>query len=85
MGEIDLLAWEGRTLVIVEVKYRFKQRGWPLSRVQAGRLRRAAQWLITRQKLAQGIRIDLIEVNRGYLPFLPTLNHLRAAVTMEAE
>lgn len=83
MGEVDLLAWDGRTLVIVEVKYRSRQRGWPLSRVQASRLRRAAQWLAGNKNLARGIRIDLIEVNRGFLPFFPTLSHLKAAVTME--
>jgi len=82
-GEIDLLAWQGEVLVIVEVKYRTTKSRWPLDLRQSQRLRRAALWIAANRQLVGGVRIDLIEVNPGRIPFFPLLDHLEAAVVAD--
>ena len=66
--------------MIVEVKYRSRKRSWPLGRLQAGRLRKAAQWLSIYRRADAGIRIDLIEVHRFRKVLFPRVSHLKAAV-----
>ncbi len=83
LGEIDLLAWQGEVLVIVEVKYRTTKSRWPLDLRQSQRLRRAALWIAANRQLVGGVRIDLIEVNPGRIPFFPLLDHLEAAVVAD--
>ena len=78
LGEIDLLAWQGEVLVIVEVKYRTTKSRWPLDLRQSQRLRRAALWIAANRQLIGGVRIDLVEVNPGRIPFFPLLDHLEA-------
>ncbi|WP_375405565.1 YraN family protein [uncultured Amnibacterium sp.] len=83
-GEIDIVAMDGRELVIVEVKTRSSRRyGDPLEGVDAPKLTRlcvlAGAWRRAHRGVrSQGTRIDLIGVlmprREG-----PTFDHLRAA------
>lgn len=66
-GEIDIVAADGRVLVICEVKTRSGVRfGTPLesvTRQKASRLRRlAVRWVLTRNVIYEDIRIDVIGV-----------------------
>ncbi|HIG05467.1 MAG TPA: YraN family protein [Planctomycetes bacterium] len=79
--EIDLLAVEGKTLVLVEVKFRRQRpQSRPLSHRQADRLRRGALWLNARRSGHDGVRIDLVEVYPGGGWPIWRIEHLRAAV-----
>ncbi len=79
--EIDLLAVEGKTLVLVEVKFRRQRpQSRPLSHRQADRLRRGALWLKARRSGHDGVRIDLVEVHPGRWWPIWRIEHLRAAV-----
>ncbi len=69
--ELDLVAWEGRTLAVVEVKTRRGGLGRPLERVdeeKRRRLRRAASrmWAVEsrRRRIPPGssLRLDVVEV-----------------------
>jgi putative endonuclease len=69
-GEIDIVAADGRVLVVCEVKTRSGVRyGTPLeaiTRPKARRLRRlAALWLVTQSVLFDEIRIDVVGVLRN--------------------
>jgi putative endonuclease len=68
-GEIDIVAADGRALVICEVKTRSDVRfGTPLeaiTRRKAWRLRRlAALWLVTQHVMFDEVRIDVVGVLR---------------------
>jgi putative endonuclease len=68
-GEIDIVAADGRALVICEVKTRSDVRfGTPLeaiTRQKAWRLRRlAALWLVTQHVMFDEVRIDVVGVLR---------------------
>lgn len=83
LGEIDLVARDGTTLVVCEVKTRSALGyGAPVEAVtyrKAGRLRRlAARWLAEHAGHARDIRIDVIGVlvRRGHEP---VIDHIRAA------
>jgi putative endonuclease len=80
-GEIDIVAAEGRVLVICEVKTRSDVRfGTPLeaiTRQKAWRLRRlAALWLVTQQVIFDEVRIDVVGVLRT-APGQFTIEHVR--------
>jgi putative endonuclease len=80
-GEIDIVAVDGRTLVICEVKTRSGVRfGTPLesiTRQKAWRLRRlAAQWARTHAALYDEIRIDVVGVLRT-APGQFSVDHVR--------
>lgn len=83
LGEIDLVARAGTTLVVCEVKTRSALGyGTPVEAVtyrKAGRLRRlAARWLAEHGARARDIRIDVIGVlvrNDSE----PVIDHIRAA------
>jgi putative endonuclease len=69
-GEIDIVAKDGETVVVCEVKTRSGEAfGDPVeavTRAKAARLRRlAALWLSTRGVRAQEIRVDVVGVHRG--------------------
>jgi putative endonuclease len=69
IGEIDIVARDGNTLVVCEVKTRSSTRfGEPLEGVtprKAARLRRlAARWLLDRAVRPADVRIDLVGVLR---------------------
>ena len=66
-AEIDLLFEDGRGLVVVEVKYRSRVFGDPISSVQVDRLQRAAHWLNSRMRNenCRGVRVDLILLRRN--------------------
>jgi putative endonuclease len=80
-GELDLVAREGPTLVICEVKTRTSDRsGTPhqaLTERKLARLRRlAAAWMATHAASPAGVRIDLVAVlvpPRG----APVVDHVR--------
>ncbi len=66
-GEIDIVAADGRVLVICEVKTRSGVRfGTPLesiTRQKASRLRRlAVRWVVTHNVIYEDIRVDVIGV-----------------------
>ncbi len=71
-AEIDLLCRRGRTLVLVEVKYRGERSVSvedALSRAQLDRLRRASGDL-ARQPWVRAVRIDLVIVSSGSVRIL---------------
>ncbi len=66
-GEIDVIARDGQTLVIVEVKTRSSlQFGHPAQAVTAAKLARlrrlAAQWLSEQEEWISDVRIDVVAV-----------------------
>lgn len=68
-GELDLVAYEGATLVFVEVKAR-SSRGWGLpeeavSRVKQGRIARTALEYMRAHKLSCPARFDVAAVEGG--------------------
>ena len=84
VGEIDIVARDGETLVICEVKTRRTRLfGDPLEAVtseKAARLRRlAARWVVEHEVRPREIRIDLVGiVLEGESP---QIDHVRAAVS----
>lgn len=67
LGELDIVAYDGRTLVVVEVKTRTSDRfGSPAEAVtplKAARLRRlSAQWLREHDDRPLDVRIDVVGV-----------------------
>jgi putative endonuclease len=80
-GEIDIVAADGRVLVICEVKTRSDVRfGTPLeaiTRQKAWRLRRlAALWLATQHVMFDEVRIDVVGVLRS-APGQFSIEHVR--------
>jgi putative endonuclease len=80
-GEIDIVAADGRSLVICEVKTRSDTRyGTPIeavSRRKHARLRRLAiRWVVSQGLLFDEIRIDLVGVLRSASGEL-TIEHVR--------
>ncbi len=80
VGEIDLLAWEGRTLCVVEVRSASSgQWGGPLGSVTSRKrehLIRAARWYLARcRQMPSEIRFDVvgIEWRAGGAPRLALL------------
>ena len=70
-GEVDLAAWKGGELVIVEVKARktFDSGAYAVTPNAQQRIARAAQVLAGRWRLnAAPIRFDFIVVGAGWLP-----------------
>lgn len=81
LGEIDIVAAEGRVLVICEVKTRSDVRfGTPLEAItkqKAWRLRRlAALWLVTQHVIYDEVRIDVVGVLRT-APGQFSIQHVR--------
>jgi putative endonuclease len=67
LGEVDIIAWDGDTLVFCEVKTRRSDRfGTPAEAVVAAKARRlrrlAAHWLHTNEVHPRDVRFDVIEV-----------------------
>lgn len=83
-GEIDIVARDGRTLVVCEVKTRRSQAYGPpaeaVTRAKAARLRRLAmRWVDEHAVRPDAIRIDVVAVLRG--PRGPAaVEHLRGVV-----
>ncbi|MHA7207637.1 YraN family protein [Arthrobacter sp. MDT1-65] len=83
-GEIDLVAVDGSTLVIVEVKTRSSDDfGQPLEAITAGKLERlyllASKWARAHDLRFSGIRIDAVGVlddGSG----APRIEHVRAVI-----
>lgn len=76
-GEVDVAAWKGGVLVIVEVKARasYAAGAFAITPQAQQRIARAAQVLAGRWRLQSApIRFDLIVVGAGWLP-----KHERAA------
>lgn len=66
-GELDLVALDGRTLVVVEVKTRsgggFGHPAEAVTPLKLARLRRlAGQWLAEHDVRADGVRVDVVAV-----------------------
>lgn len=83
-GEIDLVAVEGSTLVIVEVKTRSSDNfGQPLEAITAGKLERlyllASKWARAHNLRFSGFRIDAVGVlDNG--SGAPSIEHVRAVI-----
>ncbi len=76
-GEVDVAAWKGGVLVIVEVKARntYDAGAYAVTAMAQRRIARAAQALAGRWRLHDApIRFDLVVVGSGMLP-----RHQRAA------
>lgn len=70
-GEVDIAAWKGGVLVIVEVKARdtFDAGAYAVTPMAQQRIARAAQTLAGRWRLTLApIRFDLVVVGSGLLP-----------------
>jgi putative endonuclease len=86
-GELDIVAWDGETLVFCEVKTRQSTaaRADPLESVRHGKRtqvrRMAAQWLVQRRERphAQELRFDAIGVTLDPAGRLLRLDHLEGA------
>jgi putative endonuclease len=82
LGEIDLVAVEGATLVVVEVKTRSSEAfGHPLEAITPGKLERlyllASRWARAHDLRFSGFRVDAVAIvddGTGQ----PVLEHLRA-------
>lgn len=84
-GEIDIVARDGATLVICEVKTRRDDRfGGPLEAVtwaKAARLRRlAGRWLAERDMAATSVRIDLVAIWADGRGTRPRVEHRRGVL-----
>lgn len=85
IGEIDIVAREGDTLVICEVKTRSSRRfGDPLEAItsaKANRLRRlAARWVTENDVHPREIRIDLVGIVMSGSVNSPEIEFVRGAV-----
>jgi putative endonuclease len=81
VGEIDIVAREGSTLVICEVKTRSSlEFGTPLQHLTPRKIRRLRQlcyrWLVHRQLHAPAVRIDVIGIVQAWRG-APVIEHLR--------
>jgi putative endonuclease len=82
VGEIDILAQDNKTIVIVEVKTkRFVHQGLPEEQVDYFKKKklRLLGRAISQQYLDQPIRIDVIAIDET--DFEPKINHIINAVT----
>jgi putative endonuclease len=82
-GEIDVIAEEGPTLVVVEVKTRSsRSHGSALESIRPVKLARlrvlAAAWLATQSRSYRAVRIDVIALERFAGDF--SLSHVRGAI-----
>ncbi|GAA2206281.1 YraN family protein [Nonomuraea monospora] len=82
-GEIDIVAEEGPTLVVVEVKTRSsRSHGTALESVSPTKLARlrmlAAKWLTTQPTTFETVRVDVIALERFAGDF--ALRHVRGAI-----
>ena len=82
LGEIDLVAVDGATLVVVEVKTRSSEAyGHPLEAITPGKLERlyllASRWARAHDLRFSGFRVDAVAIVDGGLEE-PVIEHLRA-------
>ncbi|KAB8197074.1 YraN family protein [Nonomuraea phyllanthi] len=82
-GEIDIIAEDGPSLVVVEVKTRSgRSHGTALESVSRAKLARlrmlAAKWLATQPRTYESVRVDVIALERFAGDF--ALNHVRGAI-----
>lgn len=70
MGEVDIVARRGKTLIIVEVKSRqtFDDAAGAVSSKQWARLLRAGEILLSREPDGTSLRFDLVQVVPGRWP-----------------
>lgn len=65
-GEIDIVCRDGKTTVLVEVKYRASTAFGEPEEVVLGkkleRMRRAAEWYVTQYKLRGAYRLDVVGI-----------------------
>ncbi|GAB3546527.1 YraN family protein [Arthrobacter tumbae] len=82
LGEIDLVAVDGATLVVVEVKTRSSEAyGHPLEAITPGKLERlyllASRWARAHDLRFSGFRVDAVAIVDGGAG-QPVIEHLRA-------
>jgi putative endonuclease len=87
-GEIDIIAWDGPVLAVIEVKTRsstaFGDPAEAVNPAKAARLRRlASQWLAQHRRIGTvdpwpEVRFDVVAVVR-VAPGGPTVRHIKAA------
>lgn len=83
-GELDLVALDGSTLVVVEVKTRsgpgFGHPAEAVTAVKLGRLRRlAGQWLAEHDVRPSAVRVDVVAVRSDLRP-ADRIEHLRGVL-----
>ena len=81
IGEIDLIAKDGETIVFVEVKARENTDfGYPIEAVTPQKVRKicltAQQYLVSKRLMGHDVRFDVVEVLRG------TITHTENAFTL---
>ncbi len=87
IGEIDLVAREGKTLVFIEVKTRRKNASIPpefsVTREKRRRIGRIARWYLAARKSPpeQSVRFDVVAVEEQSGQF--SFRHLRGAFLLE--
>ncbi|NJC22543.1 putative endonuclease [Arthrobacter pigmenti] len=82
VGEIDLVAVDGATLVVVEVKTRSTEKfGHPLEAITPGKLERlyllASRWARAHDLRFSGFRVDAVAIVDDGVN-APVIDHLRA-------
>ncbi|MEW9555252.1 YraN family protein [Nonomuraea sp. NPDC050783] len=82
-GEIDIIAEDGTTLIVVEVKTRSsRSHGTALESVSRRKLARlhllAAKWLSAQSRTFDAVRVDVIALERFAGDF--ALRHIRGAI-----
>ena len=81
IGEIDIIAKEGETIVFVEVKARENTDfGYPIEAVTPQKVRKicrtAEQYLVQHRLLGKDVRFDVVSVLRG------EIEHIESAFTL---
>jgi len=84
LGELDIIAVDGRTIVFVEVKTRRgTQAGRPAEAIDARKMRRMTQaalaWLKSKGLLSQAARFDVVAVTWPDSARRPTVEHYKNA------
>ncbi len=84
LGELDIVAVDGQTIVIVEVKARAKSTLAPSLAVNFRKQRKLIQvatlYLKEKGWLERSVRFDVVEVS-GPLTAIPRIRHLKSAFT----
>lgn len=88
VGELDLIAWEGRTLCFVEVRSartaRFGPAAASVTPMKQRHLIRAAQWYLQRlRRQPDAVRFDVVAIDGDPTISAPTIRLIRGAFRVE--
>jgi len=88
VGELDIVAWDGKTLCFVEVRSartpRFGPAAASVTPVKQRRLIRAAQWYLQRlRRQPDAVRFDVVAIDGDPTVSAPTIRLIRGAFRVE--